>query len=89
MPAIARQGDRVTHNYVQFGAITMGATRTVVEGAPVARMGDLALCPKHGPQPIAGGSATVMVEGQPVARVGDTLACGAMIIGGATTVEAG
>ncbi len=89
MPAIARLGDRVTHNYIQFGAITMGATRTIVNGAPAARVGDLAMCPKHGPQPIASGSAVVMVEGQPVARVGDTLACGAIIVGGATTVEAG
>jgi uncharacterized Zn-binding protein involved in type VI secretion len=89
MPAIARVGDQVTHDQVRYGAITAGASRTVVEGAPVARVGDLAICPKHGPQPIASGSATVIVEGKPVARVGDTLACGATIVMGAGTVQAG
>ena len=89
MPAIARVGDQVTHDQVRYGAITSGAARTVVGGALAARMGDLAICPKHGPQPIASGSATVMVEGQPVARVGDMLACGAVIVSGAGTVQAG
>lgn len=89
MPALARVGDQVTHNHVQFGAILTGATRTLVEGIPAARVGDLATCPTHGQQPIASGSATVSIEGQPVARVGDTLACGAIITRGAGTVQAG
>ena len=89
MPAIARVGDQVTHNHVQFGTILAGAARTLVEGAPVARVGDLASCPTHGLQTIASGSATVSIEGQPVARIGDMLACGAMIVCGAKTVQAG
>lgn len=89
MPAVARMGDQVTHNHVQFGSILSGATRTLAEGMPVARVGDLATCPTHGLQPIAGGSATVIVEGHPVARIGDTLVCGATITTGAASVQAG
>jgi uncharacterized Zn-binding protein involved in type VI secretion len=89
MPAPARIGDRVTHNYVKFGAIVTGASRTVFEGAAVARVGDMATCPTHGPQPIANGSASVQVEGQAVARVGDTLACGAVIVDGAASIDVG
>jgi len=89
MPAVARVGDQVTHNYVQYGTILTGAARTLVEGRLAARQGDLASCPTHGPQPIASGSATVFIEGQPIARVGDTLACGAIITSGAGTVQAG
>jgi uncharacterized Zn-binding protein involved in type VI secretion len=79
----------VTHDQVRFGTIMAGAARTTAEGKPVARQGDLAICPTHGPQPIAGGSATVLVEGQPVARVGDALACGATIVSGASRVFVG
>jgi uncharacterized Zn-binding protein involved in type VI secretion len=89
MPAIARIGDRVTHNHVQYGVIRTGAPRTLVEGMPAARIGDLVQCPAHGLQTIVSGSATVLVEGKPVARVGDLVSCGATIISGAGTVQAG
>ena len=89
MPALARIGDQITHDGVRFGAIATGAARTLVAGAPVARVGDLALCPQHGMQTITGGSATVLVEGKPVARVGDLVSCGATIVSGAVTVQAG
>ena len=89
MPAVARVGDLVTHNYVQFGAIIAGAACTLAEGKPVARQGDAVQCAEHGLQTITGGSATVLVEGKPVARVGDLISCGATIIAGAATVQAG
>jgi len=85
MPAVARQGDAISHG----GTITGGATRTTVEGTPVARQGDAVSCAQHGPQTITGGSATVLVEGQPVARVGDAVSCGATIVSGAGTIQAG
>lgn len=85
MPAIARQGDAISHG----GTITGGATRTLVEGNPVARQGDPVQCAQHGMQSITGGSSIVMVEGQAVARVGDLVSCGATISSGAGTVEAG
>jgi len=85
MPAIARVGDAISHG----GAITGGASRTLVEGQPAARQGDPVSCAQHGLQSISGGSATVLVEGQPVARVGDAISCGATILAGASTVQAG
>jgi len=84
MPAIARQGDAISHG----GTICGGAARTLAEGRPIARRGDAVQCSEHGLQTITGGSATVLVEGQPVARVGDPVSCGAMIVIGANTVKA-
>ena len=85
MPAVARQGDAISHG----GAIISGAARTLAEGQPVARQGDPVSCAQHGMQTITGGSATVLVEGRPVARVGDAISCGATIVSGAGTVQAG
>lgn len=85
MPAIARQGDAISHG----GSILGGATRTLVEGRPAARQGDAVSCSTHGMQTITGGSGSVLVEGQPVARVGDAISCGATIVSGATSVQAG
>lgn len=49
----------------------------------VACVGDIHLCPAHGPNVVAeGGSATV--DGRPVARIGDKCACGCVIIEGAS-----
>jgi uncharacterized Zn-binding protein involved in type VI secretion len=40
-------------------------------------------------QTITGGSAAVLVEGKPIARVGDLISCGATIVSGAGSVQAG
>lgn len=85
MPAVARQGDTISHG----GSITGGAARTTVEGKSLARQGDPVSCAQHGPQTITGGSATVLVEGKPVACVGDLVSCGATIVSGASSVLAG
>ena len=78
---VAKLGDISSHG----GVIIGGATRTMVEGAPVARMGDMHVCPiyGHGVMPIIHGNMTSSAEGMPVARLGDTVACGAVIIGSA------
>jgi len=73
---VARLGDTSTHG----GAVITSALRTDVEGQPVARMGDLFLCPKHGVKPIVSGSTQTFVEGAPVARLGDKVACGAILM---------
>lgn len=75
---IARMGDTSSHG----GTIITGALKTFVDGVPVARMGDLHVCPIYGHlvTPIINGSPTTMVEGKPVARMGDMAACGAMIV---------
>lgn len=85
MPAVARQGDAISHG----GVITGGASRTFAEGQPIARQGDAVSCSEHGLQTISGGSGSVLVEGQPVARVGDAISCGATITSGVASVLAG
>ena len=76
----ARLGDSSTHG----GTIITGASRTFVNGLPVARMGDLHSCPipGHGVTPIITGSLTTITEGKPNARIGDVTGCGATIVTG-------
>lgn len=76
----ARMGDISSHG----GIIITGAMRTVVNGKPVACMGDLHVCPipGHGVTPIISGSLDTMTERMPNARLGDVAACGAVIVTG-------
>ena len=76
----ARLGDRSDHG----GEIVSGAFRTLVNGRPVARMGDKHDCPVpgHGTTDIVSGSPDTQTEGRPNARVGDAADCGARIITG-------
>lgn len=84
---VAVLGDVCDHGAV----IITSCRRTLVDGIPVARYGDLVACPlpNHGVNPIVKASGTVWVEGQRVARVGDTTACGATIITGSGEMEVG
>ncbi|MBB4042015.1 putative Zn-binding protein involved in type VI secretion [Microvirga flocculans] len=79
MPLIVRKGDTGTHG----GQVGTGASRWRCEGAPIARVGDIYLCPEHGPNPIETGSTKWRCEGAPIARHGDVTACGAVLISGA------
>jgi len=76
----ARMGDVSSHG----GMIITGAIRTIVNGRPVARMGDLHVCPipGHGVTPIITGSLNTITEVMPNARLGDVAACGAVIVTG-------
>lgn len=76
----ARLGDMSSHG----GTIITGALRTMVNGRPAARMGDLHVCPipHHGVTPIITGSLDTITEGRPNARMGDMAGCGAVIVGG-------
>ncbi len=76
----ARLGDSSSHG----GMIITGAIRTMVNGRPVARMGDLHVCPipGHGVTPIITGSLDTLTEGKPNARTGDITGCGAVIVTG-------
>jgi uncharacterized Zn-binding protein involved in type VI secretion len=57
--------------------IVRGDPKTLIGGAPAARVGDMTTpcmlpsCTPNGPGMIAQGSATVMVGGLPLVRVGD------------------
>jgi len=81
----ARLGDISSHG----GVIITGAIRTVVNGRPVARMGDLHACPipGHGVTPIVTGSLDTVTEMMPNARLGDVTACGAVIVTGSLDTD--
>ena len=76
----ARLGDKSSHG----GVIITGASRTLVNGKPAARMGDRHSCPipGHGVTSIVSGSPDTVTEGKPNARMGDATACGARIVTG-------
>ncbi len=80
MPLIARLGDTSTHG----GAIVTSASKSLCEGALIARHTDILDCPIHGPNPIVEHSGKMLCEGLFVARHGDATACGATLISGAT-----
>jgi uncharacterized Zn-binding protein involved in type VI secretion len=62
------------------GQVLQGSPMTDIDGKPVARIGDPALCKRHGPTRIASGDSTVIIDGQPVARHGDLCACGCSLM---------
>ncbi|UZE95108.1 PAAR domain-containing protein [Alkalimarinus alittae] len=70
------------------GPIIKGASTVLINGRPIARMGDQAAC--NGPlDVIIEGSSTVLVEGVPAARMGDRTAHGGVIVVGDPSVTAG
>ena len=81
MNPVARMGDTSSHG----GSIITGAERTLIEGAPAARVGDLHSCPipHHGVTRICSGSEIAMVEGKMVTRMREVAGCGAVIVRGA------
>lgn len=80
---------RITDTSTHGGAIITGASSFIDEGQPTARIGDILLCPIHGPNPIVTGSAKMLVEGSPISRIGDVTACGAVISSGAAKLIIG
>lgn len=73
---LIRLGDATSHG----GKVTEGSQNFIVDGQPVARLGDKATCPIHGDTVITSGSNTYLTDEKPTAREGDTLACGATLI---------
>ncbi len=70
------------------GPIIKGALTVLVNGRPIARVGDQAAC--NGPLDIIiEGSSSVFVEGLPAARMGDKTAHGGVIVVGDSSVIAG
>lgn len=62
------------------GVVTKGSTTTTWNGMGVARIGDEAVCSKHGKTKIISDCSTIYtVDGLPVALVGSKCACGAVI----------
>ncbi len=80
MPLIIRLGDTSTHG----GAIVTAASKSYAEGPRIARLGDILMCPLHGPQAIVSGSPNTITENRMTARhMMDRAACGAVLISGA------
>ena len=84
---VARLGDNCTHGAV---IITASPDR-VVNGSPVARLGDLVNCPQegHGINPIINVMALPTTDGQQTAHVFAQAACGALIITGSPNTTTG
>jgi len=74
--ALIRLGDKTSHG----GKVLEASQHSDSGGIGIARMGDKASCPIHGPGPIASGDTTFIVDGKPAARHGDKTACGAVLI---------
>jgi uncharacterized Zn-binding protein involved in type VI secretion len=75
---VARLGDTGSHG----GEIISAAPTIFVNGKPMARVGDMYACPKHGNNPIVTGAKSVFGQGKLVAHVGSKTACGATITSG-------
>ena len=80
----ARLGDTSSHG----GTIITGSVTAFVNGRPVARMGDMHVCPilGHGVTSIVGGSVNTATDGRPNVRLGDIAGCGAVIVSGSLNV---
>jgi uncharacterized Zn-binding protein involved in type VI secretion len=84
MPKTARVGDAISHG----GSIVAGSPDTLVNGIPVARLGDAVVCDIHGPGVIVTASPDILVNGLGLARLGDLISCGAVIVEGSENVFA-
>jgi uncharacterized Zn-binding protein involved in type VI secretion len=84
--AIVRSGDCLDHG----GYVIASDKSTIVNGKPVARIGDKALCYKHGQTEIISASKNKVTSNKKqIARVGDKTKCGAKLLGGSMNTFAG
>jgi uncharacterized Zn-binding protein involved in type VI secretion len=89
MPPAARLADQTTHGGV---VVSPSPPTVLIAGKPASMAGDMHMCPvpqPHPPSVFAVGSATVLIAGRPALRTGDVAGCGAILVGGATTVLIG
>jgi len=84
--AIILAGDCIDHG----GYVIASDKSTIVNGKPVARIGDKVLCYKHGGSEIvASGKNQVTSNKKQIARIGDKTKCGATLLGGSMNTFAG
>lgn len=76
MPNVAFISTGLSHG----GNVIEGSPNVTVNGKLVARVGDAAICSKHGLTSISSGSGTVSANGRKIARIGDPCACGASLV---------
>lgn len=97
MPKASRTGDNQTCPQVDpgptphvGGPVTTGCATVLVEGAPGAHVGSLALCVGCGrTTQIGSGCRSVFICGSMAARLGDTTCHGGVVTSGAATVFIG
>ena len=75
---LIRLGDKISHG----GSVVEASPYSDIDGIGIARMGDRAICSKHGPVTVASGDSTLIIDGKPAARDGDKTSCGAILIAG-------
>jgi uncharacterized Zn-binding protein involved in type VI secretion len=84
--AIVRSGDCLDHG----GYVIASDKSTIVNGKPVARIGDKAFCYKHGQTEITSASKNKVTSNKKqIARVGDKTKCGAKLLGGSMNTFVG
>ena len=71
--------------------VIAGSPDVLIDGKPVARVGDPLAPhskPKHPPHPrtITGGSSNVLINGRPAAVTGGSISCGGVTIGSGTVI---
>ncbi|MEJ8824244.1 PAAR domain-containing protein [Variovorax humicola] len=76
-------GDRTSHD----GVVITGSEIDVIDGRPIARLGDLVDCPvrypggvPHGINRIIEADVTTMLNGRPIALEGHRTECGCTLI---------
>jgi len=75
-------GDQTDHG----GVVVTGSGITLIDGKPVACVGDVVTCPRkgHGTNAIVTGSSSMTIDGRMAARHGDKTACGATLLSSQT-----
>ena len=76
MKGIIRLGDKTSSG----GRVQSASTTINMLGKGIARVGDIATCPKHGTNAIAEGYPNINDHGQPIAFHGHRLSCGCYLI---------
>ena len=78
MKRVIRLGDPTTHG----GTVVSASPTVIINGKPVARLGDSVTCPLpgHGVVTIIEGDPNWLVDGRPVALEGHKTSCGAALI---------
>jgi uncharacterized Zn-binding protein involved in type VI secretion len=76
MPAIAHKSDPISHG----GLIISGSDNVYAENKPVARVGDLVRCRRHGVKLIISGADSVRTNGKVTGMNGSICSCGALVL---------
>ncbi|ODC03130.1 hypothetical protein BFW38_05805 [Terasakiispira papahanaumokuakeensis] len=76
MQGVIVVGDITSHG----GTVVSGQPNYLLEGIPVACVGDAVVCKIHGPGVIIEGHPTWTINGKPVALHGHQTSCGATLI---------